>query len=502
MRSGAAALAVALAVLFLLSSGLAARGSTDLLIDDGFENGVGDWVASGGTLDTVCGDRGYESDCSAVLTPDNPGSVRVQRRTAVAIRPSADYTLSASVLKNDPQVYSVELQLCWSDQAGNPLSPCPAGSAPLRDNAADWQPLSATRTAPENAAFARPRISVNFYGSGTVYFDDVTLEGPPPDDTPAPTDTPAVPLQPSATAIATVAPTVTQTRVPTTTPSTVPSATPTTGPGSALVNGGFEDADGDGPLGWNKYGGELQQSSAHARSGQYSGAFSSSTTATKWVYQTVRVSGGSAYDFSGYVLLDDPGVSESYLRISWYASDDCSGSALATSDSTTHLGDVDPTFRFLTTGAALAPADARSARLRVMLAPASEAPATIYIDDVSFEPASLDAVTPSPPATSVVEPQSDIGTAAIIQRVTKPRATVAGQSVVRQATPPIGKSSASAIASVRNQGGGGIETAAAPVPTSDDTRLRILISLASGAVALLIGGSSGLFLARLNGRRL
>ncbi|MGD0116146.1 MAG: hypothetical protein ABSC13_09120 [Dehalococcoidia bacterium] len=511
MRSAAAAaLAMALATLFLMSSGQAARGSSNLLIDDGFESGVGDWGARGATLDTTCA-FAYEGACSAVLSSDTDADVK---HPLVPIQASADYTFSAFVFKNDPAVRSVELQLLWRDQAGRPISS--SGTfPPLTGDETNWQHLSLDATAPPDAAFAWPWISVVFNGSGTVYFDDVTLEGPPPltpTDTPPPTetppaiDTPAIPVspQPSA-ATATIAPAATATKEGSATPTTVPSTTPTTGPSDSLVNGGFEDSDGSGPIGWAKYGGDLQRSSAHARSGQYSGAFSSDTTSTKWAYQTLLVSGGSGYTFSGYVLLNDPAVSEAFLRISWYGSDDGSGTALATSDSTAHLSGPDPSFRFLSTDAVLAPADSRSARLRVVLAPASDALATIYIDDVSFEPASPPAAeTPPPPILSVDEPpQSDIGVPALIQRVTKPRATVAGQSVVRQATPPATQSPRVVNAATQRQQATGVGAAvSAPVPTSADTRLRLLISLASGAVALLIGGSSGLFLARLNGRRL
>ncbi len=511
MRSGAAAaLAMALATLFLMSSGQAARGSSNLLIDDGFESGVGVWVASGGTLGATSANA-YEGRYSAVLSSDTDADVR---HPLVPVQPSADYTFSAWVLEDDAQVRSVELQLLWRDQAGRPVSSSGTPTT-LTGDGTNWQHLSVDATAPPDAAFAWPWISVVFNDSGTVYFDDVTLEAPPPltptdtppaTETPPAIDTPVVPIspQPSATP-GTIAPTATATKTGSATPTTAPSATSTAGPSDSLVNGSFEDADGSGPIGWAKYGGDLQRSSAHARSGQYSGAFTSDTTSTKWAYQTLLVSGGSGYTFSGYVLLDDPAVSEAYLRISWYGSDDGSGTALATSDSTAHLSGPDLSFRFLTTDAVFAPGNARSARLRVVLAPASDAPATIYIDDVSFGPASSPAAeTPPPPILSVDEPpQSDIGVPALIQRVTKPRATVAGQSMVRQATPPATQSPLVVNAATQRQQATGVGAAvSAPVPTSGDTRLRLLVSLASGAVALLIGGSSGLFLARLNGRRL
>ncbi|MGA2284786.1 MAG: hypothetical protein ABSG55_00760 [Dehalococcoidia bacterium] len=505
MRSGAAAaLAIVLAVLLSLSGGPKAHGSPDPLIHDGFEppSGVGSWVATEGTLDTTCPQEG---NCFAVLS-SNVNSM-IQYRGLIPIRALADYAFSADILKSGPEIRSVRLRLVWRDSKGTISS---SDSPSPRDNETSWQSLTWTASSPEGAVFVWPKLVVEFDGSGTVYFDDVTLEGPPPlppTNTPAATDTPAVAPQASTTPMVTVAPAATATRTGSATPTTAPSATPTTGPSDSLVNGGFENADGNGPIGWSKYGGDLQRSSAHARSGQYSGAFSSNTTSTKWAYQTVLVSSGSAYDFGGYVLLDDPGVAEAYLRISWYASEDGSGTALATSDSTAHLSGLDPSFRFLTTDAVFPPADARSARLRVMLAPLSEAPATIYMDDVSFGPAVPPAAdTPAPSAASAPAdepPQSDIGVPALIQRVTKPRATVAGQSVMRQATPPASALTPHAAGATQQpKTAVAAEASTSPRPTSDDARRRILISLASGAVALAIGGSSGLFLARLNTRRL
>ena len=140
-----------------------------------------------------------------------------------------------------------------------------------------------------------------------------------------------------------------------------------------------------------------------------------------------------------------------------------------------------------------------------MLAPGSEAPATIYVDDASFGPAAPPAAeTASPSIPSISEPlQSDIGVPALIQRVTKPRATVAGQSVVRQATPTLTGLASHAAGATQQPKTAVVEAAStSPTPTSDDARHRLFISLASGAAALVIGGCSGLFLVRLNDRRL
>jgi hypothetical protein len=191
------------------------------------------------------------------------------------------------------------------------------------------------------------------------------------------------------------------------------SPTPTAG----LVNGGFEQAGDDGtPLGWRKYGGELSRSSAARWEGQFAAAFTSRTTSTKWAFQTVAVQGGGTYVLSGYALKNDANVDAAYLRLSWYASSDGSGTAIDSVDSTMHLTDDSPEFRFLTSGPVAAPAEAASAKVRLMLDPVSETEGTVYFDAISFgettmPPDPVETPGPSPtlassesPAPSAVAP--------------------------------------------------------------------------------------------------
>jgi hypothetical protein len=179
---------------------------------------------------------------------------------------------------------------------------------------------------------------------------------------------------------------------------------------AGLVNGGFEEADGEGkPLAWQKYGGELSRSSTARRDGQYAAAFTSRTTSTKWAFQTVAVEGGEAYVLSGYALKNDADVGAAYLRLSWYASPDGSGKAIASVDSTMRLTDDSLSFRFLSTGAVVAPAGAASAKVRLMLDPFSEAEGTVYFDDVSFDgtivvPEPEETPQPSPAVASSESP--------------------------------------------------------------------------------------------------
>jgi len=153
----------------------------------------------------------------------------------------------------------------------------------------------------------------------------------------------------------------------------------------------------------------LSRSSAARRDGQYAAAFTSRTTSTKWAFQTVAVEGGEAYVLSGYALKNDANVGAAYLRLSWYASPDGSGRAIDTVDSTARLTDDSPGFRFLSTGPVVAPTEAASAKVRLMLDPVSEAEGTVYFDDISFggttmPPQPEETPQPSPPIATSERP--------------------------------------------------------------------------------------------------
>ncbi|MDP2673520.1 MAG: hypothetical protein Q8Q00_01275 [Dehalococcoidia bacterium] len=179
--------------------------------------------------------------------------------------------------------------------------------------------------------------------------------------------------------------------MPSPTPRPPPGATPTPGAAAepaffpSLVNGGFEELRGDGtPYGWHKVGGEMAATSAVHSEGGRAGALTSRTESTKWLFQTVIVRGGSHYRLRAMALKHDAALREALLRVSWYASADGSGGQLSTADSQPLTADS-PRFVTLDTEAVQAPAEARSARLRLLLRPLSGAAATVYFDDVSFQ---------------------------------------------------------------------------------------------------------------------
>lgn len=130
----------------------------------------------------------------------------------------------------------------------------------------------------------------------------------------------------------------------------------------------------------------MSASSAVRAEGDRSAALVSRTESTKWLYQTVSVKGGAYYRLQAKALKNDPRVRETLLRISWYESADGSGRQMDTADSEALAGDA-PRFVSLDTGPVQAPPEARSAKIRLLIRPASSAPAVVYFDDVRFEEA-------------------------------------------------------------------------------------------------------------------
>ncbi len=150
-----------------------------------------------------------------------------------------------------------------------------------------------------------------------------------------------------------------------------------------LENGGFEQ--GESP--WQAYSGNFTVVSSSAypgqvRSGSYAAAFASADLATKWLHQLVQVVPGGSYTFSGWAIKDDPDIANVYFRISWYASNDGTGSEISHNDSS-QLSTDSAVYRSLTFSVT-APSQAFSARVKCMLVPASTGPATAYFDDLSF----------------------------------------------------------------------------------------------------------------------
>jgi len=401
VRSSLAKAAPALAIVFsfLALCGLTGARAEELLSDGGFEDGTAGWISDTGNLTVVCEPAPVaDGDCAAAFDINVEPSSYVQHEL-VPVQPGGSYTLTASILKNDPRVLSVEARIVWHDGNGPYQDEQP--SARLTDNSDTYRSLSISAVEPP-PGFTWAAISIRLISNSTgarIYIDDVHFDGPRPAPIAPPTPTPAAtaaPL-PSSTSAPTPGPSPTSTVAPTPTPPGMPTG--------CLLNGGFEEANGAALVGWEDYGGGLQQTATHRRSGSFAAAYTSDSESTKWVYQSVHVQPDLAYVFEGHVLLDDPGVKEVFLRVSWYASDDGSGSAFASVDSPERLTGSDPSFRYLTTGAMLVPLGVRSAKVRVMLAPLSSARATIYLDDMSLYEAPP-GMPVSPPVPSIPTPEA------------------------------------------------------------------------------------------------
>jgi hypothetical protein len=184
-----------------------------------------------------------------------------------------------------------------------------------------------------------------------------------------------------STALRTATPRPSATRTPEAATATLPPPTPSNG---LLLNGGFEAMESDELLGWDTYGGDAAQVDAPVRSGEHAGAFTSSTESTKWLYQPVQIGGGAWYTFSAFVQPASDAVESAFLRISWYASGDATGSALSSTDSTEELTEPRGDFHELSTGSVQAPLDARSAKARVVVRPRGAEAGTVFVDDAWF----------------------------------------------------------------------------------------------------------------------
>jgi hypothetical protein len=375
----------------LLSSAPATSAALELLQNGGFEQGTSGWSGLG----LSSGDCDPHDGGEALQIASNGSAAFAQQNVGGPLGDGA-YALSGWLLvaSGAPEI---ELILTWLDGDGNEIG---------RDTTSvsagvTYDSFGVDSTRPAGAESLRVRIAIDAGDEASICVDDLSLDGPPPPPpTAVPTaTTPSSPV-PTFTPIPSATPKPTSTAKPTSTPKPASTSKPkatakpntstsaASAPAFAFVNGGLEQ----GLEGWRKYGGELSVVGTPAYAGTAAGALTSGTESTKWAYQTVLLDAAPAYEFAGYVNAT-PGVSGAFLRISWYASDDGSGQALATTDSTATIGGG-AGYTYLTTGPVVPPPGARSARPRVMLRPAGSATATIYFDEVSFAPAAAPPAEP------------------------------------------------------------------------------------------------------------
>jgi hypothetical protein len=455
------AIACAASALALLSS--VPVSAQELLQNGGFEQGTTGWSGAGISV-SGCAPR--SGDAALAVT------TFAQQSLAGPLGTGAYAVKGWLKARNEPG--AAEVALVWLDAAGTDL----IATKIIVAAGAEYAPFSLSANAPSTAHGLRLRIT------GAVCLDDLHLEGPPAP--PPSTATPQQAQQSNATGTPASKPQASATASPTATSQPSIAATDASGPpDETLRNGGFEE----GLTGWSKFGGTLSLVTSTVQSGTRAGQLSSSTDSTKWVYQTVLVDTSKVYEFAGYVG-SDGGVERAYLRVSWYASADGSGTAISTTDSVDDI-DASTGLTYLTTGPVSPPSGARSANARVLMTPASSAPAAIVFDDLWFGAVEASPATEASPAATAA--QRDATTSAPGGVASAPSRRGSALAAETTAKEPIG-------------GTGKIADAAAPTEEAGITGpLRIppddgggvpLVWLAGGAVFVVaLGGSY------LHGRR-
>ncbi len=385
---------LAVALLILVGPALVAPGrqaeADELLFNGDFSRGGDGWTPRYALrFDTdIC--SGHNADPAGHVYLETGGAGWLLS-AAVPIEPGGAYEASgyAHFVPGGDPAPELNLSLVFYksvDGGHDPFPPIPL--AFLLPGTTDYTLITGSVTAPQQAHSARLRVELSASGATAACVDDLRFEGPPAAPTETPSPTVPAPLATSTPRPSpTVGPTATATEVPM--------------PSESILNGGFEQGVEDAPAIWRKFGGFLSRSTSVARSGSFAGSFSSATTSTKWVFQPLAVEPGRSYAFHGFVLKNGPPDSLIFLRLSWYTSADASGSSFGTSDSPETLSGSDASYRYISTGSVTAPQEARSARARIVLVPASAAAEIIYLDDFVLEETAPPTPTPEPTATQM-----------------------------------------------------------------------------------------------------
>ena len=417
-------------------------GAAQLLSNPGFEDWSGDspvnWSVA--QMSATQASTGVSGSSAALTLSGGTGRLR----QPVSANAGASY--DGSIFASGPANVSVTLSVIFLDSLQSPLGLISTSRA----MSGAFVSVSVSGAAPEGTNSATFQVEFAAVGPpGEIFADSASLNEsiPPPTATPIPEPT-ATLLPPTATptgsSAATATPTslpgaptvgggsATKTATPSRTPTPLKEATATRTPtapkaatatrtptppkqptaprsgtstrtpspasgaveafGGLLVNGNFEDIEAEQPVGWAKFGGTMGIS-ADAFRGDSAASLESSTSSTKWLFQVVGVDPGGWYAASVQARLEGPG--EAFLRLSWYAADDGSGTALSQDDGTVATSTA---WTAIATGSVQAPADARSVRVRLALRPAG--PVTAYFDDALF----VESDEPPPEATPTAAP--------------------------------------------------------------------------------------------------
>ena len=410
----------------------------------GFEQGTSAWVPNGATLTVDTSVPRSEGANAALLTSTSAGTMSLTNQFwNVPATPGHTYTLTASMLDNEAQVSGVQAKIAILGAGDIQLAP---GTGDLGGaNSPAFRDVTASVVAPAGALFVRVTFTALASASGAhLSIDNVRLMSTPPVSTPTPTP-PSVPppveapeqvAPPAPTATPTPTPRATATRTPT--PSPTPTPTPVPLPGLSLRNADFTQ----GTAGWTVTRGRMSTASVLEGRGQ-SLVLTADDASTVWVQQTVAVTPRGWFAASALLAPLD-GIEAAWVRVAWYASADGSGAQLSTEDSPAVTSSapaaiVRSAYEVVSTGPVQAPAEAYSARVRILLRAATESGAMVVIDDVTFgasEPA--EAAPPSPAARtqSTPAPTSTSSPAATPRATsTSPASADAAPALVSELTP-------------------------------------------------------------------
>lgn len=398
---------------------LAAPASSEGGVDWDFESAdFEDWTPSNASL---AGDpRAAAGQQALLLRPANllsPATITSKYWLAPA-EPGYRYRVSAA-LRASAGWGSLEVRLDLQDGSGTPLAPAvtliPTGLAPPEG----YTTFTTETLAPPGTVYLSVSVGGTALSSDADLLIDHVVVTATLEVTPAATATPAPTAlatpSPSPSPTATARPTPTSTPSPTPTPPRTPTPRATPAVFTGLTNGDFEDPD-DPLYGWSAVGGAAASAAWPAGGRGESAQLASSSSGTKWLQQAVAVVGSSWYEASASLGLD-PG-NEGWLRLAWYESPDASGTQLSTADSPVASAAVERVM----VGPVQAPPGARSARVRLMLRPASGAATRLLVDDVTLRSTAAPTPTPTPTATASPAPSASPSALATPPRAAPPEA--------------------------------------------------------------------------------
>jgi len=181
-----------------------------------------------------------------------------------------------------------------------------------------------------------------------------------------------------------------------------------------LSNPGFEEFF----LNWTPSSGleeavNFTISSYVKKSGDFSALIKHDKTSSYGAEQVIRdIVAGEKYTAKGYIFFNDENAKNARIRIAWYSSVDGTGSQIKTVDSNM-IETFSSSWAELNTGVIEAPASAKSAKFRILLASVrSGAESLVYFDDLSFDIAEVPTATPilvptlplAPTSTATISP--------------------------------------------------------------------------------------------------